>query len=285
MKISNSAYSPFPDGHNNGRIFRFTCKPGYWLSLLERPPGAAIQRTGINSMYVFIDTETTGTGPEDRLCQIAFKAGDGDPVCRLFNPGMPITVEAMSIHHITNEMVADQPVFRGSRVFDQLHQLVSDPRNHVVAHNARFDVGILAKEGIEPANVICTLKLSRYLDPKGAIPKYNLQYLRYFLNLQVNGRAHDALGDVLVLAALFDRILLRFRENGVADIPAEMVKITKTPVLLGRINFGKHKGTAFSEIPRDYLKWLSQKDLDEDLAYTVRAHLLGEVGTGAGSRR
>ena len=28
-------------------------------------------------MFIFLDTETTGTGPDDRLCQIAFKAEVG----------------------------------------------------------------------------------------------------------------------------------------------------------------------------------------------------------------
>jgi hypothetical protein len=31
-------------------------------------------------MFIFLDTETTGTGPEDRLCQIAFKPEGGPAV-------------------------------------------------------------------------------------------------------------------------------------------------------------------------------------------------------------
>jgi hypothetical protein len=49
-------------------------------------------------MFIFLDTETTGTGPEDRLCQIAFKPEGGPAVCETFNSGMPISIEAMSIH-------------------------------------------------------------------------------------------------------------------------------------------------------------------------------------------
>ncbi len=58
-------------------------------------------------MFIFLDTETTGNGPADRLCQIAFKSKEGDAVNvnELFNPGMPITIDAMTVHHITNEMV------------------------------------------------------------------------------------------------------------------------------------------------------------------------------------
>jgi DNA polymerase III epsilon subunit-like protein len=55
-------------------------------------------------MFIFLDTETTGTGPEDRLCQIAFKPEGAPAVCETFNPGMPISIDAMAIHHITNRV-------------------------------------------------------------------------------------------------------------------------------------------------------------------------------------
>jgi hypothetical protein len=45
-------------------------------------------------MFIYLDTETTGSGPEDKLCQIAFKT-DGTICDELFNPEMPISVEAM----------------------------------------------------------------------------------------------------------------------------------------------------------------------------------------------
>ena len=70
-------------------------------------------------MFIFLDTETTGSGPADHLCQIAFKTDGGDAVNELFNPGMPITIDAMTVHHITNEMVRDKPRFRGSAVWNR----------------------------------------------------------------------------------------------------------------------------------------------------------------------
>ncbi len=54
-------------------------------------------------MFIFHDTETTGTGSADRLCQIAFKIKGGYTVNELFNPGTPISIDAMTVHHITNE--------------------------------------------------------------------------------------------------------------------------------------------------------------------------------------
>ena len=37
-------------------------------------------------MFIFLDTETTGTGPDGRLCQIAFKPEVGPATSELFNP-------------------------------------------------------------------------------------------------------------------------------------------------------------------------------------------------------
>jgi len=91
----------------------------------------------------------------------------------------------MSIHHITHRMFQAKPPFRGSETFTQLQNLVAGGKNVVVTHNTQFDVDMLNRQGIYPLRVICTLKLARYLDKNGVIPKYNLQYLRYFLDLEI----------------------------------------------------------------------------------------------------
>ncbi len=77
-------------------------------------------------MFIFLDTETTGNGPDDRLCQLAFKTDESFIVNELFNPGMPISIDAMSIHHITNEMVQDKPSFQGSDTWKQLQELLNE---------------------------------------------------------------------------------------------------------------------------------------------------------------
>jgi DNA polymerase III epsilon subunit-like protein len=65
-------------------------------------------------MYIFLDTETTGSGPGDRICQIAFKPENGQAVSGLFNPGKPISIDGMVVYHITDKMVQDKPLFMGS---------------------------------------------------------------------------------------------------------------------------------------------------------------------------
>ena len=223
-------------------------------------------------MFIFLDTETTGSGPEDRLCQIAFKSKDGKPIEELFNPGRPISIEAMAIHHITNEMVADKPKFKGSDTHKKLQLLFADPDSVLVAHNAKFDVSMLNREDLHPQKSICTLKLARSLDKEGVIPQFSLQYLRYYLKLNVAAAPHTALGDVLVLEALFNRIYSKFKE-GIGGPVEEMIKISSSPVMVQRMPFGKHKGLKMGEVPLDYLEWLFGTSLDEDLAYTVRYYL------------
>ena len=55
-------------------------------------------------MFIFLDTETTGTEKKDRLCQLAYKTETGKIVNQLFKPPLPIAIEPMSIHHITNKI-------------------------------------------------------------------------------------------------------------------------------------------------------------------------------------
>jgi DNA polymerase III epsilon subunit-like protein len=225
-------------------------------------------------MFIYLDTETTGTDEDDRLCQIAFKTETGLIVNELFNPGKQISIEAMSINHITNEMVKDKPPFKNSDAWKKLQELLDDENNMIVAHNAKFDLGMLRKEDIHSQKTICTYKLARFLDKEGQIPQYNLQYLRYYLNLNIDASPHDALGDIMVLEALFKRIHAKAKDEFGTGTIDKMIEVTKNPVLLVKMPFGKHKGMRIDKIPGDYLQWLSGTDLDEDMAYTIK-HYLG----------
>jgi DNA polymerase III epsilon subunit-like protein len=226
-------------------------------------------------LFISLDTETTGAAKHDRLCQLAYKTEKGEIVNQLFKPPLPIAIEAMCVHHITNEMVENKPAFKDSPNHQKLVGLLNDDKNILVAHNAKFDVDMLEKEGIHPKRIICTLKIARHMDPKGVIPRYSLQYLRYFLGIQIKATAHDALGDILVLEKLFERLFAKMSKNiGPATVENKMMDISSKPVLLTRMFFGKHKGEFLKDIPRDYLQWLSgTDDLDEDMRFTVGHYL------------
>lgn len=212
---------------------------------------------------IFFDTETTGNGENDRLLQLAVKKrGVREPVLNaLYKPPLPIAIEAMSIHHITERMVAERPAFAASPNYAPMKELFEDEDTVAVAHNAAFDIGMLAREGIVPRHTICTYKVARALDPHELIPQYKLQYLRYLLGIEIDATAHDAFGDVAVLEGVFERMLGKMTQQQGSEEAAieEMRRISGLPLLFTTIRFGKHKGKRIEEVARSdkrYLEWL-----------------------------
>ena len=77
-----------------------------------------------------------------------------------------------------------------------------------------------------------------------------------------------------MLECLFNRLNAKIQEDGkLKDPVAEMIRFSNIPVLIPRMPLGKHKGMLFSEVPKDYLQWLSGTELDEDMAYAVKTSL------------
>ena len=232
---------------------------------------------------IFFDTETTGNTEKDFLCQIAYKNGN-ESFVGLFKPPVKIPPETSAIHHITNKMVLEKPSFRESGDLPKIKKLFEDEDSIVVAHNAPFDLLMIKKEGIEPKKFICTLRLARHLDKEEKIERYNLQYLRYLLEIEIDATAHDAMGDVLVLEQLYERLKKKiieqenFSENEAIE---KMVEISSHPLLFRTFNFGKYLGKKIEDVlatDRGYLGWLlTQKlesgQIDEDWIYTLKHYL------------
>ncbi|MHB1316371.1 MAG: exonuclease domain-containing protein [Minisyncoccota bacterium] len=229
---------------------------------------------------IFLDTETTGIEEKDRLCQVCYRVEDEVKV-GYFKPPVPVSVKSMSITHITNKMLVDKETFIGSNFARDLQKLLTE--GILVAHNATFDSEMLEREGITIPKFICTLRVSRYLDTEGVIPEYNLQFLRYYLDLEIEGNAHDAEGDVNVLYAVFERLLNKIKEVEGSDESAikKMIEISNTPSLYKKFNFGKHKDRLISDVvqnDRGYLEWLLKQKLesgdnDVDWIYTLKYYL------------
>ena len=229
---------------------------------------------------LFLDVEATDLAPKSRLVQLAYKdAATGKFVNEFFKPPITISFGAMAVHHITNEMVQGKAEFEESPVKAQLVELLKD--RALVAHNADYDINILKNEGVEVKSWIDTLRVARHILESD---RYGLQYLRYFLNLRVEGAAHDAAADVAVLEKLYGRLAEELEQTLAlvddAAIIEKMVELTNTPVLLKHLQFGKHKGSTFEEVAKkdnEYLAWLLQSetkklkhDQDEDLVYTLK---------------
>ncbi|MFA6515351.1 MAG: exonuclease domain-containing protein [Candidatus Paceibacterota bacterium] len=234
---------------------------------------------------IFLDTETTGNEPKkDFLCQIAYKTKD-ETFCELYKPPIHIPPEASAVTHITDKTVADKKVFKESPEYSKIKKLLESPDSVMVAHNNKFDYAILQNEDINPSNTICTLRVARALDKNNVIPQYRLQYLRYYLDIDIEASAHDALGDVLVLEKLYERLLDKImKEDGVSEEEAieKMIEISSHPSMMNMFNFGKYNGKTVAEvvlIDRGYLEWmLTQKEQnnpenEEDWIYTLKYYL------------
>jgi DNA polymerase-3 subunit epsilon len=98
---------------------------------------------------IFLDTETTGLSPDngDRLIEIGClemvnRRLTGKHLHLYVNPERPSSEEAIKVHGITNEFLADKPRF--AEVFEQLIAYVAGAE--VIIHNAAFDVGFLDAE-------------------------------------------------------------------------------------------------------------------------------------------
>lgn len=98
---------------------------------------------------IFLDTETTGLNADggDRIIEIGCvemvgRRLTGNNRHYYLNPQRPSHPDALKVHGLTDEFLADKPLF-GS-VVDELLAYLSGAE--IVIHNAAFDIGFLDKE-------------------------------------------------------------------------------------------------------------------------------------------
>ncbi|MEE8589440.1 MAG: exonuclease domain-containing protein [Sulfurimonadaceae bacterium] len=230
--------------------------------------------------YIILDTETTGVDEEDRIIQLSYLVTDlegnilemHDDLC---TAPLPTKFDSMAIHNITPEMLEGKPVCVDTKAFARLHEL-NIPENIMVIQNAEFDEAMLAKEGFtSQMQLIDTYRILRKKYPLQT--PHGLQHKRYELGLYkkepelikelgVEVRAHDALGDVVVLKLFLDHLLTEQDMN-------EMMELCSAPIMLDIMTFGKHKGKTFEEIAlndRNSLQYMIDTfDLDTDLRHTM----------------
>jgi DNA polymerase-3 subunit epsilon len=184
----------------------------------------------------FVDLETTGTlAAEDRITEVGIVRVDADAAggpprvtewSTLVDPGVPIPAEIQALTGITNEMVRGAPGF--DVIADEVAQRTSDAV--FVAHNARFDYGFLKHayarlERTFSAKVLCTVRLSRRLDPEA--DRHNLDSIVARHALTATGR-HRALGDARVL---WDFVQALYRTHDEQTIADAVRRVMKTPSL------------------------------------------------------
>jgi len=156
--------------------------------------------------YVVVDVEGNGHQPPDlvELAAVPIVGGSiGEPTTWLVRPDQSIKYFATRIHGLTNQDVADAPMF--AAIKDDV--LVALDADALVAHNAHVDVGVLKRElgDWKTPEVFDTLKLARRLLPEAG--GYKLGTLVDSFNLaegMPDGPSpHRAGYDALVAARLF----------------------------------------------------------------------------------
>lgn len=217
---------------------------------------------------LILDTETTDiTTPE--VLQLAYMGpldspyAEGDIEKLLFKASKPISLGAMSVHHIIDEDCADYPLWPGSWP-------LPEGVEYIAAHNADFDWKAIGSPNVKR---ICTLALSRSVWPD--IDSHSLGALTYYLNdrreaQQLLKGAHDAATDVELCCRLLVRLVDALGTKTWPDLWAASEK-ARVPERLSFGKYGPHeaygksnggKGMRCAEVRRHdpgYHSWLMAK--------------------------
>ncbi len=164
---------------------------------------------------IVLDTETTGLQAEggDRLIEIGCvellnRVPTGQEFHVYVNPERDVPAEASAVHGLTAEFLVDKPVFR--KVAQQFLEFIAD--DHLVIHNASFDVGFLNMELrrvsaplIKSDRVVDTLQIARRKHPGGP-NTLDALCKRYGIDNSKRTK-HGALLDSLLLAEVYIELL------------------------------------------------------------------------------
>lgn len=222
--------------------------------------------------FICIDCETTGLDTQqDRVIEVAVVSFDINQIYNsmesLINPGCPISETSIAIHHITDDMVKDQPTI--DQVLPEILKLVG---NHIIiGHGVGFDIEMLAVAA-DRFNIPCKIRNNLILDTLrmarlyGDCPVNSLEQLRKHFNISGDG-AHRAMSDVMVNIEVFRHLAKRYKTT------EQLFEALSRPIMMATMPLGKHKGRLLKEIPLQYLQWIANKDFDQDLLYSVRSEL------------
>jgi DNA polymerase-3 subunit epsilon/exodeoxyribonuclease X len=244
--------------------------------------------------YILFDTETTGNSQEDRIIQVGAiilsNSGIDAHYDELCSSDIDIKIEAMEVHGIVPEDILNKPKFIETSFYQELNRL-NISENYLIAHNIKFDLGMLEKEGFENhLTLIDTLRCSKHLYPES--PFHRLQYFRYSLELYKEEKAkaqklaieikpHDALSDVIIMQLFISHLVKKVKEKFPDKNPMkQLAYLTQTPVMLETFRFGKYKDQKIAKIvnqDKGYISWmLKNMEMDEDLKYTLDT-LMGKL--------
>ncbi len=225
------------------------------------------------SLIVF-DLETTGINTsEDKIIEIymikLFANGKRQDMHHFINPGIPIPSEAMQIHGITDEMVADKPLF--SALAKEIFDFIKDCDFGGFNSN-RFDLPMLIEE-LMRCNIMVDLLAVKFVDAQRIFhlmePRNLAAAYQFYCNKTLEN-AHSAKADT---EATLSILMAQTEKYYVFENTPEAIhKFTKQDMMVdlaGRFirdeneiiffNFGKHKGKTFESVLKTepgYYDWM-----------------------------
>jgi len=235
-------------------------------------------KLNLKKPLIFFDLETTGTNiTRDRIVELSFikvyPDGHTESKTRRLNPEMPIPPGATAVHHITDEMVKDEPTFR--QVSKALLEIFDGC--DIAGYNSnKFDVPLLIEE-FGRVGLNFEVAGRQFIDVQNIFHKMEQRTLvaayKFYCGKELD-EAHSAEADTLATYEVLLAQLDRYPElKNEVDYLAEFSSRGKCADYAGRIvfdekgvevfSFGKHKGRPVAEVFRtepSYYAWMMNGD-------------------------
>lgn len=251
----------------------------------------------------FLDIESTGLNViRDRILQIGIVKffADGRPHAELnmlINPGIPISEEALLVHGITPQDVANKPNFQ--QVAQKIADFISNA--DLAGYNSnRFDIPMLMEE-FDRVGIPFDMDKRRSIDVQRIFykmePRTLKAALKYYCEQEMPD-AHDALADVRATIEVFKGQLARYK--GV-DFIDDDGNVEKTPIKksvaalhdftndlrfvdatqkmkydtngVPVFNFGKYIGRPVAEVlskDKQYYNWMLSKEFSSQVKQIIQ---------------
>jgi DNA polymerase-3 subunit epsilon len=242
---------------------------------------------------IFFDIESTGLNViRDRIIQLAMIRyhKDGSPAIEktyLINPGIPISPEAMAVHGITAQDVANKPPF--TALAKEIFDFIGDA--DLAGYNSnRFDIPVLMEEfaragidfDIDQRRTVDVQRIFYKMEPRTLSAAYQ------FYCGKTSAKAHDALEDVRATIEVLDGQLRKYEgmdfmpeegdpipapvKNDVISLDAftndqqlldatQRLKYDQNGTVV--FNFGKYMGRPAAEVlytDQQYYQWMLNKE-------------------------
>lgn len=176
-----------------------------------RREAAHLARMRLHAGPCYLDTETTGLGPQDEIIEVCLLDAAGQVQFEsLVQPTRPIPLDAVGLHGITDAMVESAP--RWTEVWPRLRDLMQ--ACSIAVYNADFDARLLRQtqaihgltEAVDTSGFFCLMQLyaqyrGEWDNSRRSFRWQSLETARRQVGLELPN-AHRARDDALLARAL-----------------------------------------------------------------------------------